>query len=121
MSNIIVLGSGMVGSAMAIDLAKQHQVTVTDIDQDALGRAQEKCPELRTRQLDITDVNELQSMLANHDLAINALPGHLGFKTLITIIEAGRPVIDITFFPENALELDPLAKKNTFPRPLCAS
>ena len=112
MSNIIVLGSGMVGSAMAIDLAKQHQVTVTDIDQDALGRAQEKCPELRTRQLDITDVNELQSMLANHDLAINALPGHLGFKTLITIIEAGRPVIDITFFPENALELDPLAKKN---------
>lgn len=112
MSDIIVLGSGMVGSAMAVDLARQHQVTVTDIDQDVLIKTQERCPELKTRQLDITDVDELKGMLANHNLVINAVPGHLGFKTLMTIIEAGRPVIDITFFPENALELDPLAKEN---------
>jgi lysine 6-dehydrogenase len=31
MSKVIVLGAGMVGSAMAIDMAKKHDVTLTDI------------------------------------------------------------------------------------------
>ena len=34
MSNVIVLGAGMVGSSMAIDMAKKHRVTVTDLSQD---------------------------------------------------------------------------------------
>ena len=32
MNNIIVLGAGMVGSAMAIDMTKKHKVTLTDIN-----------------------------------------------------------------------------------------
>ncbi len=32
MSKVIVLGAGMVGSAMAIDMAKKHRVTVTDLN-----------------------------------------------------------------------------------------
>ena len=36
MSKIIVLGGGMVGSAMAIDLAKNHKVVLTDINNDVL-------------------------------------------------------------------------------------
>ena len=36
MSKIIVLGAGMVGSAMAIDLAKTHEVTITDLSQKVL-------------------------------------------------------------------------------------
>ena len=36
MSNIIVLGAGLVGSAIAIDLAKQHNVTSVDINKQAL-------------------------------------------------------------------------------------
>lgn len=38
MSNIIVLGAGMVGSPMAIDLAQKHHVTLTDVSKDVLGR-----------------------------------------------------------------------------------
>jgi len=38
MKNIIVLGSGMVGSAIAIDMAKNHKVTVTDVDDKALNK-----------------------------------------------------------------------------------
>ena len=34
MSNIIVLGAGMVGSAIAIDLSKKHKVTVADFQQE---------------------------------------------------------------------------------------
>jgi saccharopine dehydrogenase-like NADP-dependent oxidoreductase len=50
-------------------------------------------------------------MVEQHDLVINAVPGFLGFQTLQSIIEAGKNVIDIAFFPENALELDALAKE----------
>jgi lysine 6-dehydrogenase len=112
MSNVIVLGAGMVGSAMAIDLAKKHRVKVTDLSQDVLGNVQQRCSDLTTQQLDVTNKKELQRIIKQHDLVINALPGFLGYETLKAIIEAGMNVIDIAFFPENSLELDALAKEN---------
>jgi len=36
----------------------------------------------------------------------------LGFNTLKAIIEAKKNVVDISFFPENSLDLDKLAKEN---------
>jgi saccharopine dehydrogenase-like NADP-dependent oxidoreductase len=112
MSKIIVLGAGMVGSAMAIDLAKKHEVTVTDLSQNVLEKVKTKCSDLTTLQLDATNKAELQSSIIQYDLVINAVPGFLGFETLRSIIEAGMNVIDIAFFPENALELDTLAKEH---------
>jgi len=112
MSNIIVLGAGMVGSAMAIDLAGKHNVTVSDVSQSALDKAKQGCGDLTTLQLDVTDKTNLQQTIQAFDLVINAVPGFLGFETLRTIIEAGMNVIDIAFFPENSLELDALAKKH---------
>jgi saccharopine dehydrogenase-like NADP-dependent oxidoreductase len=112
MSKIIVLGAGMVGSAMAIDLVKKHTVTLTDISQDLLEKIKQKCGELTTRQIDVTDKTELQQTIKQHDLVINAVPGFLGFETLRSIIEAGMNVIDIAFFPENSLDLDALAKEH---------
>ena len=112
MSNVIILGAGMVGSAMAIDMEKKHHVTLTDLSQDVLDHVKQKCISLTTQQLDVTNKKELQSIIKQHDLVINAVPGFLGFETLKRIIEAGMNVIDIAFFPENSLELDALAKKN---------
>ena len=112
MSNVIVLGAGMVGSAMAIDMAKKHKVTVTDLSQNVLDKVKQKCSDLTTLQLDATNKAELQSTIKQHDLVINAVPGFLGFETLKSIIEAGMNVIDIAFFPENSLDLDALAKEH---------
>ena len=112
MSNVIVLGAGMVGSAMAIDMAKKHQVTLTDLSQDVLSNVKQKFSGLTTQQLDVTDKKELQNTIKKHDLVINAVPGFLGFETLKAIIEADMNVIDIAFFPENSLELDALAKEH---------
>jgi len=112
MSKVIVLGAGMVGSAMAIDMTKKHQVTLTDISLDVLNKAKQKCSDLKIKQLDATDKQALQSAIKQHDLVINAVPGFLGFETLKRIIEADMNVIDITFFSENSLELDALAKKH---------
>lgn len=111
MSNLIVLGAGMVGSAMAIDLTKKHKVTLADIDMDVLKNVQSKCELLSIISLDVTDKNGLQMALKDFDLVICAVPGFLGFETLKAIIEAEKNVIDISFFPENSLELDTLAKQ----------
>jgi len=110
MSKVIVLGAGMVGSAMAIDITKKHQVTLTDISQEVLNKVKIKCDDLSILQLDATNKKELQSAIKQHDLVINAVPGFLGFETLKAIIEADMNVVDIAFFPENSLELDALAK-----------
>jgi lysine 6-dehydrogenase len=112
MSKVIVLGAGMVGSAMAIDMAKKHQVTLTDLSLDVLNKVKQKCTDLKAQQLDATNKQALQSAIKQHDLVINAVPGYLGFETLKAIIEADMNVIDIAFFSENSLELDALAKKH---------
>ena len=101
----------MVGSAMAIDLVKNHEVTLTDYKQEVLDRVKEKCPDLSTSRLDVTDKTKLQSTIKEYDLVVCAVPGFLGFETLRSILEEGKDVVDISFFPENSLELDALAKE----------
>jgi saccharopine dehydrogenase-like NADP-dependent oxidoreductase len=91
---------------------QEHKVTVTDINDKALQRIKKKCNDLSTLQLDVTDKVKLKKTLKPFDLVICAVPGFLGFETLKTIIEAKKNVIDISFFPENSLELDELAKKH---------
>ncbi|MFZ1676798.1 MAG: saccharopine dehydrogenase C-terminal domain-containing protein [Saprospiraceae bacterium] len=110
MKNIIVLGAGMVGSAMAIDLSMKHKVTLTDLNEERLNHVKNKCPELSILQLDVCDQAKLQSTINDFDLVVCAVPGFLGFETLKQIIEAGKNVVDISFFPENALDLNKLAK-----------
>lgn len=102
----------MVGSAMAIDLVKKHQVTLTDISQEVLNRVKQKCGDLTVQVLDVTNKPDLHRAIKQHDLVINAVPGFLGFETLKAIIESDMNVIDIAFFPENALDLDALAKRH---------
>jgi saccharopine dehydrogenase-like NADP-dependent oxidoreductase len=111
MSKVTVIGAGMVGSAMAIDMAKNHQVTLTDLSQETLDRIKSKCPELETQQLDVCEDGALEKAVEPFDLVICAVPGFLGFETLRKIIEAGKNVVDISFFSENSLELDSLAKE----------
>jgi len=106
MSNIIVIGAGMVGSTMAIDMAKTHSVTVTDFNKNALESAQKKCSSLSIIKLDVTNKTALQNTIKPFDLVICAVPGFLGFETLKSIIEAEKNVIDISFFPEDSLELN---------------
>lgn len=110
MTNIIVLGAGMVGSAMAADLSKKHSVTIADLSIQRLEHVKGKHQKINILQVDVCDTKKLQSVLAAFDFIVCAVPGFLGFQTIKTVIEAGKNVVDISFFPENALELDALAK-----------
>lgn len=112
MSNIIVLGAGMIGAAMAVDLIKKHKVTLVDLNLNVLEKAQSKSKLIEVIQLDITQNNQLVKIIRPFDLVICAVPGFLGFNVLKSIIEARKNVVDISFFPENPLKLNQLAIKN---------
>ena len=109
MSKIIVLGAGMVGSAMAIDLSELHDVTLTDLNEERLAHVNQKCNSLQILQLDVCNHLQLKNAIQNSDLVICAVPGFLGFETLKQIILVGKNVVDISFFPENAFDLNELA------------
>lgn len=101
----------MVGSAIAIDLASKHNVTLGDINQVALEKVRMKCPSISTHNIDVTRKEDLKEAVEYYDLAVCAVPGFLGFDTVKAIIEVGVNVVDISFFAENSLELDALAKE----------
>jgi saccharopine dehydrogenase-like NADP-dependent oxidoreductase len=109
MAKIGIVGAGMVGSVMAQDLAARHDVTSADLSAAALERLAKKG--IKTQKLDSRDAAALKAFVAPFDLVVTAVPGFMGFATLKTVIEAGKDVADISFFPEDALALDALAKQ----------
>ena len=111
MEKVVVLGAGMVGRAIALDIKKRCNVTVVDINQDNLMKFDNDF-QIDTTTQNLADKAALDRVILNADLVISAVPGSMGFETLKRIIENGKNVIDIAFFPEDAFELEELAIKN---------
>ena len=112
MVKIAVLGAGMVGRAIALDLAKNFEVTSIDINDNSLNILQKKNPAIKTVQQDLGDHTNYPELLRPFDFVVTAVPGFMGFKTVEAVILSKKNIVDISFFPENALELDKLAKEN---------
>jgi len=110
MANIIVLGAGMVGSAMALDLAKQHTVTSADISAKALVPLAERG--INTVVADLSKPSHIKKAIQGFDLVVGAVPGFLGFQMAKSVIEAGINLVDISFFEEDPFELNKLAQEN---------
>ncbi|MEE4176979.1 MAG: saccharopine dehydrogenase C-terminal domain-containing protein [Bacteroides sp.] len=108
MSNIVVLGAGMVGKAIAIDLSAQHQVTSADIDKESLEYLSSNYP-IHTQGINLMEEERVAELVKDCDLVISAVPGFMGFDTLRTVIEAGKNIVDISFMPEDFMELNALA------------
>jgi len=110
---VLVLGSGLVGRPMAIDLAKEvsFKVTVADYSKNNLDKIP-KDLQITKKEIDLSNPEQLKALLKNHDIVLNAVPGFMGFNTLKEIIKAGKNVVDIAFFAENPFELDELARQN---------
>lgn len=111
---IIILGSGLVGSPMAIDLARddQHEISVADINKKSLEQLKKRENTIRTIPKNLSNPVAVKQLVKDHDMVVNAVPGFLGFQTLKAVIEAKKDVVDIAFFPEDPFLLDDLAKKN---------
>ena len=111
MKKIIILGAGMVGKAMAIDLSSDYDVTSVDIDSNSLEYLS-KNYDIKTKVLNVKDEKELSAAIQNFDLVVSAVPGFLGLQTMKTVIENKKDLVDISFLPEDVSHLDSLAKKN---------
>jgi len=108
---IIVLGAGLVGNAIAIDLCKTYDVTSVDINQEALIELNSNYG-ISIVNHDLSKTETIKELVSGFDLVIGAVPGFMGFKTVKAVIEAGKNMVDISFFAENPFELDELAKKH---------
>jgi hypothetical protein len=109
---VVVLGAGMVGAAIARDLSDDAglRVDVADVRSESLERVAERARVGKVRA-DLGNRDAVRRLVGGYDLVVGALPSVIGFETVRTVIEAGRDLVDISFMPENALELDGLARE----------
>jgi saccharopine dehydrogenase-like NADP-dependent oxidoreductase len=106
-----VLGGGMVGSTIAVELSKQYEVTVVDLNELALGKLK-RCFGISCIQADVTERKTLEKLIKDSELVIGAVPGHLGYEVIKRVIDIGKNMVDISFFPEDPFDLDERAKHN---------
>lgn len=109
---IAVLGAGMVGRAIALDLAAAYDVTSFDRSATNLSLLQQRNPAIKVEERNLADTAAYASFLQPFDLVVLAVPGFLGFEALKHVILAGKNVVDISFSPEDTLQLDALAKEH---------
>jgi saccharopine dehydrogenase-like NADP-dependent oxidoreductase len=61
-------------------------------------------------EADLSRPQVVRDLIQSYDLVLGALSSTLGFQTLLTVIEAGRNYCDVSFMPEDAWQLDELAR-----------
>jgi lysine 6-dehydrogenase len=109
MTHVVVLGAGRVGGAIARDLAPDFKVTVVDRSEAALARM--KGFGLATLMADLSSPEAIRAAVADANLVVGSVPGFMGFATAKAVLEAGKPLVDISFFDEDCFGLDELAKE----------
>jgi saccharopine dehydrogenase-like NADP-dependent oxidoreductase len=109
----VILGGGMVGAAMAMDLARDADLAVTVVDarEAALERVRSRFG-VATRAADLADPSAVRAAVADADVVLGALSSVIGLQTLQAVIEAKKPYVDISFMAEDAREHDALARAN---------
>jgi lysine 6-dehydrogenase len=109
---IVVLGAGRVGNAMARDLHVEGKwnIEVADYSKKALSLVQDEG--IKTKYVDLSSIKGIKEAVKNADLVIGALPGFMGFECVKNVISQKKNIVDISFFPEDPMALDAMAKKN---------
>ena len=107
---LIVLGCGLVGGPMAIDLAKEEafEITIVDKNREVLDSLAARHNNIKFLQMDLGDPQEVTALVKDYDLVINAVPGFMGFQTLKAIIEAADAEDLASKSPEVAASLEEL-------------
>ncbi len=110
---IAVLGAGLVGGPMAVDLSKDERfdVVAVDVNERALARLERGSPDIATVCGDLSTPEGVAALVADADLVVSSVPGAMGYATLEAVIAAGKDVVDIAFFPEDPFGLSELAEE----------
>lgn len=107
--NVVVLGAGRVGRAIAWDLARDFAVTAVDVNERSLAWLASRG--VATVRADASHPQTLSGLVGDASWVVNAVPGFLGYKVLSELVSLGKNVVDISFMPEDPRSLDALARK----------
>lgn len=112
---IVVLGGGRVGGAIVRDLAAEEDfdVLVVDLDPVALERMTHVGADGVVA--DLSKPETVSKAVKDADLVVGAVPGFMGYRTVERVLQEGRPIVDISMFPEDAFGLEELAAKAGVP------
>lgn len=105
---IAILGCGKIGSTVATDLSRDHDVKVIDSDQSrftALPYNGITCVAAH-----ITPATT-PGLIAGADVVVNAVPGYVGFNILETIIACNIDVADVSFAEQDQFTLKSRAER----------
>lgn len=113
--NIVVLGAGRVGGAIVRDLSAEpsFSVKVVDLDPLAMDRLEGMGADLELH--DLSNPDRVVDAVADADLVVGCVPGFMGYRTVEVALGEGKPVVDISFFEEDAFGLDELAREEGVP------
>ncbi len=133
-SSVVVLGCGLMGSSIALDLLESNsvgKVTVVDNSLDRLKTLEQKAgrkpsgdlisssshlrDKLQTREFDITkNEDEFKKFLSGFDLGVGALPHGIAERAVLTAADSKIDFVDLIYSwrYEDGSALDEKAKKN---------
>jgi saccharopine dehydrogenase-like NADP-dependent oxidoreductase len=107
---VVVLGGGNVGSAMAADL-----LTCADLEVRVVDARRETAEQLRERYgvatsvADLADPEAVPSAVAEAHVVLGALPAALAAQVLRAVVEVGRPYCDASCIREDVRVFHALA------------
>ncbi len=110
-TKIAVLGSGMVGRTISYDLSKDYDITTFDISLQNLLKLKKLNSQITIQIADLKNFDNYDKLLSDFNYVISAVPGFMGYETLKKLIQLEKNVCDISFFPEDSLTLNKLAKE----------
>ena len=118
--NILVIGAGMMGRAVAFDLAifsKFDTITICDIDKKTLESAETflKDYEINYETLNVSDEQKVKDTFEKYDVVVSAIPYHFNYFLTKTAIETNTHFIDLggnNDVVEKQLKLSDKAEKN---------
>lgn len=111
MKNITVLGTGRVGSLIVADLSEDFNVKAIDIDNKSLSQLKQKYG-VETVSADLSKKDTIMPHIKNCDLVVSAVPGDMGYNTLLAVLEAEKNAVDISFMPESFLKFQKSVRNN---------
>jgi len=111
MVNIGIFGIGNVGKRAAFLLKREgYNITLFDYNEYNLKNTAKEL-DLNYKKVNVLNKNEVLSSVSNIDLAITSLPGGIAHDALKNIVEAGKNIVDVSFFPEDPSDIGKIAEK----------
>lgn len=110
-AKVLVFGAGLIGSFISNTLLKNYTVYNCDCSQEARRTLKPGTFRITDKIYTVPHARGIID-LARPDVVVNALPGRFGLTVFLASLDAGVDgLVDISFFKENPLDFNDLAKE----------